>query len=421
MKIDFKPLFYKLGNILFFLMLVFPRTQQMIKIPLVILVFIPIIYIIVTTRTVNLSKTVGIWFCFYFAYSFIWICIGALNSNPGTFDYLKLNIFWGLLYATFIVGIKDIEYFFSLVRTMIYSCIGIVVVNVILILCTLNILPSELMVISDRETSVGIYSGFVHLTSYNIGTLAFLTPFIFSLYYLMDDFEYNILDVKKNLLAFVYFAVFIISILSGRRALWLNILLTFPMCYLALFFIKKRRQVFFRLTKQIIIITIFIFSTAILITNNLNWNINDFTYRFTSAFTDETERTDQYIALMNVFYDNFIFGSGFGKGVNQCIRKPEAPWQYELSYILQLYNTGILGMTFYILLIFSVYYLIYKNMSSYINKEYMFIGLSLLIGLSNFLFANATNPTLYTYDFMWVLFFPIALINVLIKRKYNDQ
>jgi hypothetical protein len=39
------------------------------------------------------------------------------------------------------------------------------------------------------------------------------------------------------------------------------------------------------------------------------------------------------------------------------------------------------------------------------------ILLALLVGMTNFLIANATNPYFASYDFMWTLFLPIAYIN----------
>jgi hypothetical protein len=39
------------------------------------------------------------------------------------------------------------------------------------------------------------------------------------------------------------------------------------------------------------------------------------------------------------------------------------------------------------------------------------IMLPLSVGLAAFLIANATNPYLLKFDFMWALFLPLALIN----------
>ena len=47
--------------------------------------------------------------------------------------------------------------------------------------------------------------------------------------------------------------------------------------------------------------------------------------------------------------------------------------------------------------------------------------LPLLVGLSCFLVANATNPYLQKYDYLWVIFLPIAIINLHYQRKYKGE
>lgn len=45
------------------------------------------------------------------------------------------------------------------------------------------------------------------------------------------------------------------------------------------------------------------------------------------------------------------------------------------------------------------------------SVEYGRLMLPLLVGLTCFLIANATNPYLLKFDYMWVIFLPLAIIN----------
>jgi hypothetical protein len=139
-----------------------------------------------------------------------------------------------------------------------------------------------------------------------------------------------------------------------------------------------------------------------------DWSISDFSKRFTGAFEEEA-RIQQINALYDGFTEMPILGSGFGRGVFDVVRSEERPWLYEMTYNLMLYNTGIIGILVY----FGCLYWIYRTGLQIVNKypKEKMILLPLLVGMSNFLIANITNPYFGSYDFMWTLFFPVAYIN----------
>lgn len=47
--------------------------------------------------------------------------------------------------------------------------------------------------------------------------------------------------------------------------------------------------------------------------------------------------------------------------------------------------------------------------------------LAVLTGVSGLLIANATNPYLAKFDFMWVLFLPLAIINRHLLEKSIEK
>jgi hypothetical protein len=115
-----------------------------------------------------------------------------------------------------------------------------------------------------------------------------------------------------------------------------------------------------------------------------------------------------------------MFGSGFGVGVKDVVRSTERPWTYELTYHLYLYNTGIIGsLFFFILLSFPIYrfYILKKY-----HPEYNIFTKPLIISYIIVLFASSSNPYFTSsFDFLWMLFLPIGVLNRLEIESKNKS
>jgi hypothetical protein len=107
-------------------------------------------------------------------------------------------------------------------------------------------------------------------------------------------------------------------------------------------------------------------------------------------------------------------GHGLGAGAS-VVRAIDAPWAYELVYAALLFQAGLVGMVLYgvgVLWIFVAGIGVVRQIPQSAS-----IMLPLLAGLAGFLIANATNPYLLKFDYLWALFLPIAAINVYIRRR----
>ena len=86
------------------------------------------------------------------------------------------------------------------------------------------------------------------------------------------------------------------------------------------------------------------------------------------------------------------------------------PWAYELTYLALLYHTGIVGFVAYSA---GLFWTFLKSRqiarTGWPQAPYL---VATLVGTASFVLANATNPYLEKYDSIWVLFLPIAFINV---------
>jgi hypothetical protein len=401
-----------IGNILFFLMMFAPAGWQFIKIPLVIISVALLILHYMRSVRKKMSITVITWFAFLLSYGLVWNVIGAFRGNPGVTDTFRLNVIWVVLYAVYIFYIDSRDKFNSLVKTMVWATIAISIYNFAIVLSAFDILPdvNALLKVDDELTSaIGIHAGFIQLTSNNIGSLTFLVPFVLVLYVMKSG---SLSGVSKIILKLSVILSIITVLVSGRRALWVEMLVTPFLILLINYFNSEKRS------KRTTIKIIKFYSIAILLlvvsgsimAYSLNWDVSLFIERFTAAFESGSVRHEQAAALFNGFTESPLSGPGFGVGVHDVVRSDLRPWTYELSYVLMLYNTGVLGTALYFVCIVIIYlfYFKYLKNGSYDNA----ITSSLLVAFTCFIIANSTNPYLGSYDYMWMFYLPIAYINV---------
>jgi hypothetical protein len=157
------------------------------------------------------------------------------------------------------------------------------------------------------------------------------------------------------------------------------------------------------------------FALADILTSSTDWNAAQFLERATGFLTDdEGARADQARALISNWLSEPIFGSGFGQGVSETVRDDERPWIYELYYLLILFNTGIVGAALYsALLIVPGRTLVGICTRGAIEAEVVF---PVLVAYIVFLIGSASNPYLGSFDFMFVVFFALALSNCFDRR-----
>jgi O-antigen ligase len=142
---------------------------------------------------------------------------------------------------------------------------------------------------------------------------------------------------------------------------------------------------------------------------NIELSIPLISENFSNAFNsnEESTRFDQNAILLSKFYESPIFGHGAAAEITGYKRSIESPWAYELSYQDDLFKTGILGFSFFVIFILGIFYLGFK-----LIKKGDFIILGLLAGLLSFLVANGTNPFFSSFDYYWPYFITLSYINL---------
>ena len=409
-NISFKKFISIFWKGLFFFMLFAPRTFQVIKIPLVIIT-VGIILIQIIIRDVYINKGVLYWIIIFLIFGLVWSLIAIFNNNPGAFDAFRIHVIWVLLYSVFVVGINK-TIFDSLIRIIIISTVALSLYNIISLLHIMGYWPNLLYYELDLGSRIGIHSGYTQFTAHNIGTLAFTFPFILT--WFINNKKSDFLGFKKSSIFLSMVISSIMVVLSGRRILLVIVaLLPFIIIFIVRLMNKELRSfVYKKILKALPYAIITFLLIGISLQVHFNWNYEDYKQRVVSSFTKstQTERTTQFKALMEGFYDKPFIGTGFGQGVEGSVRSDTKPWSYELTYVLYLYNTGIIGFIYFVLCLLWIIYELIK-ISSY-EKDNENLALPLLVGYISFLLATASNPYLGSYDFMWIIFLPLSYINI---------
>jgi O-antigen ligase len=407
--------------VFFVLSLVIPAAFQIARgIFLAILTFGSVVTL--NVKKISYNKTVINLFILNIAASIFYILIGFLNNSPGVVKVSTVYFVWPILFLYFVGFMnttKVAPYFnYGIIAGGILSCL-LILNN---ILNTFGYLSINNNIISEAlGFSVFWEGGFTKISSTNLVT-------VFCVYVLTLAILLLPKPIRKTIYpksAFVIFAMVMCAVLlflSGRRAFWLIGMLSLVIIILIYHFsgLQMNFKRYFIYLAIVLFISVFLFSY-------LAFDNDRFLQEFSSIFVFDDPsaesnllRKEQYEALMQGWSISPIWGSGLGSVAPGSIRDPIAPWNYELSYIALLFQTGIVGVIIYTC---SILWIVFKSIQLVRkNKENAAILLPLVCTLVSFLLVNATNPYLAKFDYLWVIFLPVGIINgILVMQEKNEK
>jgi O-antigen ligase len=207
---------------------------------------------------------------------------------------------------------------------------------------------------------------------------------------------------------------FLQVMLSGRRAFVLIGVLG-PLIVYVLFMVSGLKNPFNLRKIAIVGFACLIVLVILFSYSELSWEVmlDDFMSGF--DFTDNANRRsssvrgDQFQLLGQGWLDAFLFGHGHGSFHPGVVSDDTAPWSYELSYVALLFQLGIVGFGVYLL---ALVWLGFRAISLIrFQHRHAAVLLPLLAGLLGFLIANATNPYLSKFDYLWTIFLLVGAVN----------
>lgn len=406
------------GYILFFMMLFVPTTYQLAKgIILAICMIIISVKILFNKGKTNLHPSVLKWTGFYILLGLIFIFIGVLRGAPGALRVSTVYVLWPIVFTILITGASKLKIIQGIMRTMVIATIVIGIYSLSYILWSWGWLPNVFYIPLDLGQSIGFYKGYTEYALYNISSLIFLVPFLLAALLTWPK-DQNLIGMSRKWLWFAFVLGISLVIFSGRRALILVVLVS-PVVILILSrflspMIKSKRMRILTLLGMMLILTILFYYLSTVFAFNVNDMKDMFTEGFDFSHNTDPARSGQFEALINGWKQYPLFGAGHGAAVSYS-RSDTQSWAYELSYVALLYQTGIVGLILYSL---CILWIVWKGIK--IIKSRCSLGLlelPILTGLICFLIANATNPYLGKFDYMWVIFLPMLLINQALLNK----
>ena len=403
-----------IASILFFLMIFVPTSYQLIKSLLLSFVLSMIAVKSLRYRKLALHPIVFLWTLFFVVVGLCFILYGFINGNPGALRVSTVYAIWPLVYTILVAGTVYANVLDRLLCVIVIATVSIGLYGLSYFLHTIGLLPDILYVPIDQGQEIGLYEGFAKFSLYFISSLNFSIPF--NVAALMTWSQKLKMPVPRFLLWIALTIGLIPTILSARKALFLVVSLS-PIITLIFhafqssLYRKARRKltIHFLIGASLILVCL-----SIYLQFSYSFNIQVLANEFAEGFRFSSDagavvRREQFFALMSDWAEAPLYGYGHGAVATGSIRDPEMPWAYELAYMALLFHTGLLGFLAYSA---GVAWIVWMGLCMIRSGHRIGLYiLPVLVGMVCFLIANATNPYLEKYDYIWVIFLPVALIN----------
>lgn len=417
------------GYLLFFMMLFVPTTYQLVKAGLLVVVLSLILARSILKRTLKLHPSVFTWTFIITLTGILFMFRGAVNDTPGAIRVATIYFLWPWIYTLFIAAVTKIKIINGLMKVLVVATIAIGIYTLSYILHALGWLPAIFYIEIDQGQAIGFYQGVIEYRLYSISSLVFLVPFLMTA--LLVWSKKTVLPVSRTLVWIALVLGVVLTILSGRRALWLSISLSLCVSFSVYLFFNLK----IKLQRRAVIITFIgllsmLVATFVYVSSKFNLDLTALLDYLSQGFDfagdkSANARSTQFFALLEGWFENPLLGAGHGAAAS-VIRSDEYPWAYELSYVALLFHTGLLGFTVYALGIVWIYWMSFKIIRT--RHKIAFYIIPVLVGTTSFLIANATNPYLTKYDYLWIIFLPLGLINYwlldtkrLLRTKYSSH
>ncbi len=393
--------------VLFFLMMVTPRTYQLLKVPFLCIVLCLMVFSILLNGKIRIHRKIILWFIIYISFGALWGAYGLVNGKEFAIDFVRLNTLWVVVYFFLILMINKPEHLEIAQKIMIWATLAIAIYNINYALYGMGYVHIPSIIDLDMGQRVGIHPGYIQLTAHNLGSLVFLFPFVFSGIAIAGDKGFAGLPRWFSVLVLIL--CLIALFLSGRRSLWFITLLVPFIYYVVIKIITNRINRSGGKFKQwlpLIILGILIVAGQYYLFHKAGWDSQSFIDRFT--FSGEQAEGYDYrinkitILTTDVYEHSFLIGTGGGNPA------------FEVTFIQLFHETGIIGLMIFVGLFLWVYLQILKLVKrKKVNAEQ---GIPLLIGSICFFLGMGTNPYYGSFDFMWSIFLPLAYVNIYLRR-----
>ena len=341
--------------------------------------------------------------------------VGALSTA-------QVYVVWPLIFLVLTLAITTDTHLRGLYRTIIIASIVCGVFGCWFIVANIGILPGKPLVDALPLKTIFASTGPGRYTA----SFPFLSTLLFSVPFLLGMLAWPRGKRAPLGRAFVIVAIVLctaVIVLSGRRALLVAIavaIVLFPLLFLLTASRRPSAKFWWTFSGSVVGAIALLLAAALLAGIDLGSVFGSFLQGFQPGHSEDALiRTEQSRYLLHGWLQWPIFGSGLGGTTAGFVRDASTPWAFELSYNAALYNFGLYGVAIYgIAIVGMIVHSVFVARRNPGVRPYM---IPALMGLICFLVGNATNPYLAKFDSLWVLFLPLAILNVAALRGFGKE
>lgn len=405
---------YSIGCFIFFILLLLsislPTILSSFKLILLIILIILIIYIALKDKKLSISKELFLLSLFFSIFGLIYSFYGIVCDNPGATNTMTVMVLYPILFLLLSVYFRTLNKFTAVGQLLIYASLLVIIIQALFIFSAYGQFPSFIATyfqsLHPGHAVLDMTDEYVLFTLPNASSLIFLIPFLTA---------YILLSKKINIkLIILLLVMLILMLLTGRRAFLPSFGFSLFVLIITTLFFKREFES--NLAKRLIGLGLILISTLFIAIISTQINYEVYIDKISTIFDFSTsesnlERAYQFKALAKGISNAPLFGNGAG-ATAEYTRSVEQPWAYELSYIALIFHYGFIGFLAYFLgVIYIIWHMIRICKDIHVSRNIKVFIFSFLTGLVAFLIANATNPYLGKFDYMWVIFIPIMIIN----------
>lgn len=408
------------GAVLLFMILAYPMVLSLLYIKAAlfgVLLVVAALKMFVRGR-VPIRRGFVIWTLLLCVVAFLFFLYGALVNLPNAWHEGQVYFLWPAIYLVLLSLVVTEDALLVVYRVMIFSSIYIGVYGLIYSMQQFGLIPAykivNLLSFGDIQ-GVGLHGDYMQVLIAGLNSLPFLFPFVLTL--LFVSYNSPTRPVGRKWLWLSLGLQLALILISGRRALWVVVIASPVLLYLL-----RVTHVGVRFNFRVFgysVLGIGLFVTLSIGLSSLNWgfDISNVWGVFSKAFDfsagageSNVIRADQLHVLLTGWESSPVFGYGFGTHPAALIRSVTDPWSYELFYLALLYHVGLVGVAIYVVAVLWLLKTAVHTARAVIGANWFV--LPCVMGLLGTLIATTTNPYLDRFDGLWMVFVPVAAVNV---------
>ncbi|HFG1962985.1 TPA: hypothetical protein ACGF38_003616 [Vibrio cholerae] len=339
-------------------------------------------------------KAHALYFILFYFLFYLWFGLVGLakgNNISAILDEFRLQIFFPMFFLLFTFAQDSFDRQLSnFHNAVLMSCLVIFLSFLYLFLSFFLGFYIPSYFIQEFQMIMGVHTNYIQVNMESVGMLFFIMPYLITHILIKNE--------KSPILEFLALIIVIIcALLSGRRALWICLLVS-PFISLILIKLTGLRERFGLWSYSFVIVVGLIFLSYLIVEKG----ILDYVV---GAFSSIDERTIQKPYLIDGFFNNLFIGSGIG-GTLGYTRSESYPWLFELTYHQRLFNYGLLGFVLFhaMIAIYSFFKLRYSSLAVNSVRTHF---ISIFSGIVILLIGSYSNPYMGSFDFlflMWLFF-----------------